>query len=567
MDRDKLDREIEGKPEKAGVYIFRSGEVPIYIGKALNIRDRLKSYRDPRSTRIGKMVENADSIDSRITEDEKKALLLEANLIKKFQPKYNTRLKDSKSYPVIQLTDDKFSAIEATRDPDESARVFGPYTSMKRVENSIKAIRDTYGITSPKCKRRETKGDPCMDYQIGLCSAPYAEKIEAGKYGENVRKARKNLEEGPENLIKRLKADMRTASKENRFERAATLRDYIKDLKKLGGDKKFSENGLKHVIALNKARDRVGMIEMESSTIQKKDFYRLNEKADRPKDAYKAFITQFYAADSLPEEIVAEEKIHDKDINSWLESEGTTYREPEDGRDRVLIDSAKSAAKRPQDTKMKDLGEVLGLKVDRMECFDVSHTGGKNVVGSNVVFEDDEAIKSDYRKKKLIEENDDYENMYKLVKWRGERQIQGRDERPEPDILLIDGGEGQLKAAAEALREVGWSLPVFGIVKPDDKILGLHRNPDVPDDTGQILSAIRDEAHRFAKSYHERKRDEINPVLEEIEGLGESKRKKLMRKFTVKELEEVSKNKIKETSGIGEKLAEEIKQYLGQSTE
>ena len=566
MNREKLDQEVDGKPEKAGVYIFRDGEVPVYIGKAVDIKERLKSYRDPRSTRIEKMVEKADSIDHRVTDDEKEALLLEANLIKKFQPKYNTRLKDSKSYPVIQLTSDEFPAIEATRDPDESATVFGPYTSMKRVQNTIKAIRDTYGITSPKCKRKESENDPCMDYQIGLCSSPYAGKIEAKSYTENLREARKSLEKSPEELIDHLKSEMKEASEENRFERAATLRDYIEDLKKLGGDKNFSETGMKHVIALNKALDRVGLIEIEASTIQKKEFYRLNENAEKPEDAYKAFITQFYAADSLPEEIVAEKKIDDKEINSWLESEGANYREPEDGRDRVLIDSAKSAAKRPQDTKMKDLGEILGLKVDRMECFDVSHTGGKNVVGSNVVFEDDEPVKSDYRKKKLKEENNDYENMYKLVKWRGKRQIKGRDERPEPDILLIDGGEGQLNAAAEALREVGWSMPVFGIVKPDDKILGLHRNPEIPDKTSQILSAIRDEAHRFAKSYHESKRDEINPILEEIPGLGEEKRKALMQEFTIEELRETSKEEIKRIEGIGPELSENIRDYFQQKT-
>ena len=563
MNREKLDEEIEGKPEEAGVYIFRDGEVPVYIGKAVDIRDRLKSYRDPRSTRIGKMVEKADSIDHRVTGDEKEALLLEANLIKKFQPKYNTRLKDSKSYPVIQFTSDKFPAIEATRDPDESATVFGPYTSMKRVQNTIKAVRDIYGITSPKCKRRESKGDPCMDYQIGLCSAPYSGKIEPEKYMENLEKAREVFEKSPEKLLEELESGMEKASREKSFERAATLRDYIENLESLGGDKSFSETGLTHVIALNKAIDRVGLLVMEESTIKEKNFYRLNENAESEEEALKAFITQFYATDSLPEKIITEKKLEDEEILAWLESEGVKYTGPEDGRDRVLIDSAKSAAERPQDTKMKDLGDILDLKVDRMECFDVSHTGGKNVVGSNVVFEDDEPVKSDYRRKKLKEQNDDYENMYQLLKWRAERHIHGRDERPEPDLLLIDGGRGQLKAAAKALRGVGWSKPVFGIVKPDDKILGLHRNPEIPDKTGQILSAIRDEAHRFAKSYHESKRDEINPILEEIPGLGEEKRKALMQEFTIEELREASSDDVEEkVDGIGEKLSEKVKEYI-----
>jgi len=562
MDRDKLDREIEGKPEKAGVYIFRSGEVPIYIGKALNIRDRLKSYRDPRSTRIGRMVERADSIDLRVTDDEKEALLLEANLIKKFQPKYNTRLKDSKSYPVIQFKSDKFPAIEATRDPDQEGTVFGPYTSMKRVENSIKSVRDIYGITSPKCKRKESEGDPCMDYQIGLCSAPYAKKIEPEKYMKNLSKAKKVFQESPEDIIDEIREKMGEASEEKRFERAGTLRDYIESLQSLGGDRGFSETGVKHVIALNKALDRIGLIVIEENTIQEKEYYRLNKKAESREKALQTFITQFYASDSLPEKIVTENRINDEEMISWLESEGVKYTEPEKGRERVLLDSAKSTAKRPQDTKMKDLGEILDLKVERMECFDVSHTGGKEVVGSNVVFEDDEPVKSDYRKKKLKEENDDYENMYQLLKWRAERQIHGRDQRPEPDLLLIDGGKGQLKAAAKALREVGWSMPVFGIVKPDDKILGLHRNPEIPDDVSQIFSAIRDESHRFAKNYHTSRRDSIEPILEEIEGLGEEKRKALMKEFNVQKLEKASEEEISTVEGIGPKLAENIRDFF-----
>ncbi|EGQ43043.1 MAG: excinuclease ABC subunit C [Candidatus Nanosalina sp. J07AB43] len=562
MDQEKLNKEIEEKPEKAGVYIFRDGEVPVYVGKAVDIRDRLRSYRDPRSTRIAKMVEKADSIDHRVTGDEKEALLLEANLIKKFQPKYNTRLKDSKSYPVIQFTSDKFPAIEATRDPDEEATVFGPYTSMKRVENCIKSVRDIYGITSSKCKRMESEDDPCMDYQIGLCSAPYAGRIEPEEYTKNLEEAKKVFEESPEDLIQDLKEEMKEASREKKYERAATLRDYIENLESLGGDRSFSETGLTHVLALNKALDRIGVLVMEQSTIKEKEFYRLSENAESKQDALKAFITQSYASDTLPEKIVSEVRVEDEEINAWLESEGVDYKEPEDGRERVLLDSAKSAAQRPKDTKMEDLGEILELKVERMECFDVSHTGGKDVVGSNVVFEDDKPVKSDYRKKKLKEENDDYENMYRLLKWRAQRQVHGRDERPEPDLLLIDGGEGQLDAAAEALREVGWSMPVFGIVKPDDKILGLHRNPEIPEDTGQILSAIRDEAHRFAKKYHESRRDGIEPILEEVDGLGEKKRKALMQEFTVEELKEASTEDMETVEGIGEEMAEKIDKYL-----
>ena len=563
MNREKLNSIIEEKPKKSGVYIFRDEEeVPIYVGKAVHIQDRLRSYRDPRTVQIGKMVEKAESIDQRVTEDEKEALLLEANLIKKFQPRYNIRLKDSKSYPVIEITADKFPAIKATRDPDEEGTVFGPFTEMGRVENSIKAIRDMYGICSPKCKRKESKDDPCLDYQIGLCSAPYAGKISEKEYEKRVQKTKNFFQDDSSELLEKIKEKMDEASENQRFERAATLRDYLKDLENLRGNKRMRDSGIKHVLAVNDELDRVGLVILEENTIQDKNFYRMSEEAENRKEALEAFIKQFYATDSLPEKIIVETEIEDEEIMSWLESEGVGFSEPQDGRERVLMDSAQDAAERPEDTKMKNLGEILGLDVERMECFDVSHTGGSYVVGSDVVFEADEPMKSDYRRKKLKEENDDYENMYLLLKWRAERQVHGRDERPEPDLLLIDGGEGQLEAAAKALREVGWSMPVFGIVKPDDKILGLHRNPEIPEEISQILSAIRDEAHRFAKNYHTSRRDSIEPVLEEIEGLGKEKRKALMKKFTIEELENASVDDIQEVDGIGPELAERVKDFV-----
>jgi excinuclease ABC subunit C len=562
MKSQELDKLIKDKPPVSGVYIFRDGEVPVYVGKAVDIRERLRSYRDPRTPQIAKMVENADSIDHRVTDDEKEALLLEANLIKKFQPKYNIRLKDSKSYPVIQITDDRFPAIESTRDPSEDATVFGPFTEMGRVENAIKAIRDIYGICSVKCKRQESEDDPCIDYQIGLCCAPYAGKISEKDYYDRVEEAKNFFQKDPDRLIDHIKQKMSEASEQHRFERAATLRDYLKDLENLRGNKKIRDTGIKHIIAVNQEMDRIGLVVLEENTISDKRFYSLNERAGNRIEALEAFIKQFYATDSLPERIVTEKTVEDTDIKSWLEDEGVSFGEPEDGRERVLMESAKNAAQRPEDTKMKDIGEILGIEVDRMEAFDVSHTGGTDVVGSNVVFEDDRPVKSDYRRKKLSEKNDDYENMYQLLKWRAKRQKKGRDNRPEPDLLLIDGGKGQLKAAAKALREVGWSMPVFGIVKPDDKILGLHRDPEIPKETSQILSAIRDEAHRFAINYHTSRRDKIQPVLEEIEGLGEQKRKALMNEFTIDELKQASREEISGVEGIGDSLAERVKNHF-----
>ncbi|WEL19791.1 excinuclease ABC subunit C [Candidatus Nanohalococcus occultus] len=562
MRSEDLDSVIEDKPSEPGVYIFREGEVPIYIGKAVEIKDRLKSYKDPRTPRIGKMVQRADEIDYRTTDDEKEALLLEANLIKKFQPKYNIRLKDSKSYPVIQITDHEYPAIEATRDPDEEATVFGPFTEMGRVENAIKAIRDLYGIRGCSDRKFAGRDRPCLDYQMGICSAPCVGYVERDEYIEQVRKAKEFFRSDSSKLLERITRKMNQAAEEKRFERAGTLRDYRDDLENLRGNKNFRDTGIKHVLAVNQGLDRIGMVLLEKNTIKDKRFYRLNEQAESSLEALEAFIKQFYASDSLPERIVTEKQINDSEILEWLETEGVSTGEPEDGRERILMESAAEASKMSENLKMSKLGETLGIDLERMECFDVSHTGGTDVVGSNVVFVDDEPVKSDYRRKKLVEENDDYENMYRLVKWRAKLAKEGRDDREDPDLVLIDGGKGQLKAASRAMKDVGWSKPVLGIVKPEDEILGSRKNPGINDETRQVLSAIRDEAHRFAINYHISRRDSIDSVLEEIDGLGPETRKKLMKRFTLEDLEKASRADLKTVDGIGDRLADRIKQLF-----
>ncbi|WP_414836467.1 excinuclease ABC subunit C [Candidatus Nanohalococcus occultus] len=562
MRAEELDSAIKDKPSEPGVYIFRDDEVPIYIGKAVEIKDRLKSYKDPRTPRIGKMVQRADEIDYRTTDDEKEALLLEANLIKKFQPKYNIRLKDSKSYPVIQITDHEYPAIEATRDPDEEATVFGPFTEMGRVENAIKAIRDLYGIRGCSDRKFAGRDRPCLDYQMGICSAPCVGYVERDEYIEQVKKAKEFFRSDSSKLLERITEQMNQAAEEKRFERAGTLRDYRDDLENLRGNKNFRDTGIKHVLAVNQGLDRIGMVLLEKNTIKNKRFYRLNEQAESSLEALEAFIKQFYASDSLPERIVTEKQINDSEILEWLETEGVSTGEPEDGRERILMESAAEASKMSENLKMSKLGETLGIELERMECFDVSHTGGTDVVGSNVVFVDDEPVKSDYRRKKLVEENDDYENMYRLVKWRAKRAKEGRDDREDPDLVLIDGGKGQLKAASRAMKDVGWSRPVLAIVKPDDEILGSRKNPGINDETRQVLSAIRDEAHRFAINYHTSRRDSIDSVLEEIDGLGPETRKKLMKRFTLEDLENASRADIKTVDGIGDRLADRIKQLF-----
>ncbi len=562
MEKNELRSKLKEKPAEPGVYIFRKEEVPLYVGKAVDIRDRLRSYTDPRTVQIEKMVEKADRLDHRTTQDEKEALLLEANLIKKYQPKYNIRLKDGKSYPVIEITSHKFPGINATRDPNEDSTVFGPFTEMRRVENAIKAVRDIYGVRGCSDRKFSGRDRPCLDYQMGICSAPCVGKISEKEYREKVEKTKQFFQDSSSNLLEEIEQKMSKASEEKRFERAGTLRDYIDDLKNLRGNKKIRDTGVKHVLAVNPKLDRIGLVVVEKNSIKDKRFYRLNEQAESRLEALEAFVKQFYATDNLPEQITTQVEIEDPDIRSWLEDEGVSFGEPEHGRDRILLESAEKTSEKTENSKMEKLEEILGLEIIRIECFDVSHTGGKKVVGSNIVFEDDKPLKKDYRRKKLVEKNDDYDNMYELLKWRAKRSIEGRDKRKEPDLILIDGGRGQLNAAARAMRETGWSKPVFAIVKPDDDILGLHKNPEIPEDVKTVLSAARDESHRFAVNYHSSRRDKIESVLEEIEGIGEEKRKELMEEYSLSELRELSKEELTDIEGIGPKLAEKIKKNI-----
>lgn len=561
MDRTELDTAIDDAPPEPGVYIFREDERPLYIGKAIDIRERLRSYRDPRTPRIGQMVDRADSIETRTTEDGRQALLLEANLIKRYQPKYNTRLKDGKSYPVIELTDHRFPQIRASRDPSERSLVFGPFTSMARVETAIDAFRDLYGLRACSDHTLETRDRPCVAYQMGLCSAPCAGLISEEEYAERVETVRKFFREDQDPVMRELEDRMGAAADEQRFERAATLKSYRAALRGLIEGVRERETGTVHALAVGPGLDRVGQVRVEDDQIQEKSAHRLAGAGDRAA-ALSAFIQQAYARSRLPDAIVVPELPDDEELLDWLRAEGTEIRTPEGGRDRVLVDAASSAASTAATSRVDRLSEDLGVDVDRIECFDVSHTGGGDVVGSDVVLVDGRPETEDYRRKLLMEENDDYHNMYELVRWRALRGKEGRDDRPVPDLLLIDGGPGQLKAARKALNEVGWQVPILGIVKPEDAIISLARDPDVSEESRQVLVLARDEAHRFAHRSHTGRRDSMGSVLEEIDGVGPSLRGRLLREHGLAELRGMSEEDLQEIDGVGPALAERIRAFL-----
>jgi len=557
MDRAELDAAIGDAPQTPGVYIFYDGERVLYVGKAIDIRDRLASYRDPRTPRIARMVERADRIETRTTEDGRRALLLEANLIKRYQPRYNTRLKDGKSYPVIELTDHRFPQIRASRDPDARSTVFGPFTSMQTVETAIRTFRDLYGVRACSDHTLETRDRPCVAYQMGLCSAPCAGMISEAEYTERVETVRTFFQEDPGPVLDELEELMDEAADEERFERAGTLRDYRRALLDLLEGQESRDTGEVHAVAAGPERSRIGLATVEDNRIEDKAVHRLRGDPADDQEAIASFLEQYYARNPLPDRIVVGTMPGDAMIEDWLSAEDTVLEEPESGRDRVLVDTARSATGRTRDAV--DFGDAFEEDVERIECFDISHTGGSDVVGSDVVFVDGESVTGDYRRKLLEAQNDDYANMAALIGWRASRQVEGRDDRPQPDLLVIDGGLEQVKAARRALRHVGWDVPVVGIVKPDDRIIGADGSElDLPDPAWQILRKARDEAHRFANTSHTKRRDAVSSRLEEIDGIGPSLRKTLLGRFSMDEIEDATVDEIAGIDGIGRKRAERI---------
>jgi len=609
-------------PGEPGVYHFLDDDgVVLYVGKAVDLRDRVRSYADPRSERIRRMVERATAVDVAVTDTETQALLLEANVIKRHQPRYNVRLKDDKSYPLVQLTGHEFPRIEITRDPDDAAAVYGPYTNKGRVETVVKALRETYGVRGCSDHKFANRDRPCLDHDIGLCTAPCTGEIGREGYLTDVESVERFLEGETGVLADPVRRAMEAASQEQNFERAANLRDRLAAVEAFhegsaaavsGPDDERGERVV-DVLGAAVAGDRATVARLRSEDGQLVDRERHALRApDGTEEAVAgvlaAFVPQYYAERDLPDALLLPERPAGDEVTAWLDREGVAVRVPGTGREATLVDLALKNARRAggdRDDSTRALAEVVGLDAaDRVEGFDVSHAQGKAVVGSNVAFVGGSAEKADYRRKKLTERNDDYANMRELIGWRAERAVDGRDDRPDPDLLVIDGGEGQLAAAREAVAAAGWDVPAVALAKdedgdrllvPDGSAAAKRRDPgsgpsaptgaatggaprpestsrssdarhrSLPDDHPalHLLQRVRDEAHRFAVQYHQRVRDEVRTVLDDVPGVGPQTRRRLLRRFgSVENVRAASATDLTSVPGVGEKTAETIRERL-----
>ena len=561
-------------PRDPGVYHFVADRV-LYVGKAVDLRDRVRSYADPRSARIAQMVERAETIDFSVTDTETQALLLEANLIKRHQPPYNVRLKDDKSYPLVQLTDHSVPRIEVTRDPNEGATVYGPFTDKGRVDTVVKALRETYGLRGCSDHKYSNRDRPCLDYEMGICTAPCTGEISQTDYAGDVESVRRFFGGETGVLADPLRREMAAAAEEQAFERAANLRDKLDAIEAFhrDADDAVTSTGDERTIAvLGAVREgeqaTVARLRAEGGQLVDRERYPLDAPEGDVGDVYAAFIPQYYAERPLPDAILCSERPGDDELMTWLDSEGVALRVPGVGREATLVDLALKNARRGGAARDEAaaLADALGLDAaDRIEGFDVSHAQGRAVVGSNVTFVDGDAAKGDYRRKKLPERNDDYANMRALVHWRAERALEGRDDRPDPDLLVIDGGEGQLGATREALAETGWNVPAISLAKDEELVVaptGTH-DWDSDDDRLHLLQRVRDEAHRFAVQYHQTVRDEVGTALDEVPGIGPATRKRLLGRFgSVDNVRSASTEELLAVEGVGESTAETIQSHL-----
>ncbi|RQG92965.1 excinuclease ABC subunit C [Natrarchaeobius halalkaliphilus] len=593
MNADGVREHAQSLPREPGVYQFQEGETTLYVGKAVDLRSRVRSYADPRSARIGRMVDRADGLEIAITDTETQALLLEANLIKRHQPRYNVRLRDDKSYPMVQLTDHDAPRIELTRDPAESATVFGPYTSVRQVETVVKALREGYGVRGCSDHKYENRDRPCLDYEMGLCSAPCTGEIDRESYREDVTAVERFLEGETGALADPLRRSMETAASQQNFERAANLRDRLEAVEAFhgeGGEAVQSVGDERTVDVLGAAIEgesaTVARLRAEDGKLVDRDRHTLEtpgvDGADGPVGGVAgaggerggvpavlaAFLVQYYAERELPDALLLPERHGDDEVTAWLEAEGVSVRVPGAGREAKLVDLALKNARRNVGghDECGMLADALEIgAANRIEGFDVSHAQGKAAVGANVTFVDGSAETADYRRKKLLEQNDDYDNMRELLEWRARRAVEGRDDRPDPDLLVIDGGEGQLEAARSALADVGWDVPAIALAKAEERVTTPDREFSWPSDAPHLhlLQRVRDEAHRFAVQYHRTIRDEVKTVLDDVPGIGPETRKRLLGRFgSVENVREASLEDLQSVSGIGEKTAETIHSRL-----
>ncbi|MGN0351857.1 MAG: excinuclease ABC subunit UvrC [Roseburia sp.] len=614
-----IEEELKKLPDQPGVYIMHDEkDAIIYIGKAVSLTKRVHQYFQAshnEGIKKAQMVKQIARFEYIVTDSELEALVLECNLIKEHRPKYNTMLRDDKTYPYIRVTlGEEFPRVLFSRQQKkDKSRYFGPYTSAGAVKDTIEMINKLYHLRT--CNRtlpRDIGKDrPCLNYHIKQCMGPCQGYISKEDYRIQVEKALDFLNGNYGPIMKELEEKMLEASEQMEFEKAAEYRDLLSSVKQVAQKQKIThtDGEDKDIIALA-ADERDAVVQVffirDGKLIGRDHFYVKVGSEDTKEQILTTFIKQFYSGTPfLPKEIMLQMDIAEREvIAEWLsEKRGSkvTIRVPQKGMKEKLVELAQKNAKLvlSQDREklrreegrtigaMKEIEKLLGMEhLSRVEAFDISNINGFETVGSMVVYEKGKPKRSDYRKFKLktITGPDDYASMHEVLTRRFTHGMREQEELEEkelskeygsftrfPDLIMMDGGRGQVNIALKVLDELKLHIPVCGMVKDDNhRTRGLYfNNVEIPIDRQsegfKLITRIQDEAHRFAIEYHRslRSKEQVHSILDDIPGIGPSRRKALMKKYqSLDAIKEAQVEDLADTPSMNEQAAQAVYEFF-----
>ncbi len=614
-----IQEELKKLPDQPGVYIMHdSRDVIIYIGKAVSLRKRVHQYFQPshdEGIKKAQMVRQIARFEYIVTDSELEALVLECNLIKEHRPKYNTMLRDDKTYPYIRVTlgEDFPRVLFSRQQKKDKSRYFGPYTSAGAVKDTIEMINKLYQLRT--CNRNLPKDTgkerPCLNYHIHQCDAPCQAYISKEDYKEKVDAALEFLNGNYSGIIKSLEEKMLQASEDMEFEKAIEYRELLGSVKQIAQKQKITHtNGEdKDIVALAKdENDAVVQVFFirGGKLIGRDHFYMRIGTEDTRTQIITTFIKQFYSGTPfIPREVILPQDIDEKEVlENWLtERRGAKVyiRVPQKGVKEKLVELAQKNARlvlnqdkekmRREEGRtigaVKEIEKLLGMQdIVRMEAYDISNINGFETVGSMIVYEKGKPKRSDYRKFKLrtITGPDDYASMHEVLTRRFTHGMSEQQELKEkelseeygsfsrfPDLIMMDGGRGQVNICLQVLEELGLNIPVCGMVKDDNhRTRGLYyNNIEIPIDTHsegfKLITRIQDEAHRFAIEYHRslRSKEQVHSVLDDIPGIGPSRRKALMKKYqSLDAIKAASVEDLMDTDSMNEKAAQAVYSFF-----
>ncbi|QZY55999.1 excinuclease ABC subunit UvrC [Crassaminicella profunda] len=613
-----IKEQLKKLPQTPGVYLMKSesGEI-IYVGKAISLKNRVRQYfqsQKNKPPKVQAMVANIAEFEYILTDSEVEALILEANLIKKYQPKYNVLLRDDKQYPYIKVTlGEKYPRIFKTRKViKDKARYFGPYIYVGAVNHTIEMLKKFYPLRTCNKKLQKNNDRPCLNYHIGRCLGPCSGNVDHETYMKMIDEILLFLSGKYEDLVKRIEGKMKEAASKMHFEKAAEYRDQISAIHSIMEKQKIisSSDIDQDLIAMARGVEDVCVMVffIRGGKLMGREHYMLRaSEEDTRGEIISAFIKQFYAGTALvPKEILLEDEAEDLAlIEKWLSAKKeskVTLKLPKRGEKKGLLQLVHKNAvetleqfreklikdREKREGAIKSLGEYLGLKKAplRIESFDISNTQGVDSVASMVVFENGKPKYSDYRRFKIktIEGPNDYGSMQEVIYRRFKRGLEEQEKLKEkgildetgkfskfPDLILIDGGVGHVNASLEVLNALGVNIPTAGMVKDDHhktkdllykgKELYIQNNKNV----FQLIGRIQEETHRFAITYHKSLRGKtlVQSVLEEIPGVGEKRRIELLKHFgSIDKIKKASIEELSQVKGMNKKAAEGIKDYF-----